>query len=62
MNLTIFQAYRVTTTANRMLDLLFRGKNKAGTRLWFTELDAPYRDVYLRPISIVKIVKIGARR
>jgi hypothetical protein len=60
--LTIFQAYRVETVAGRKLDLLFRGRPKAGNRLWFTELDAPYGDVFLKQRHIKSITKIGATR
>lgn len=62
MNLTVFQAYRVETTAGRVLEVLFRGTPRNSNRLWFTELDPPYGDIFLRPRHIVAAVKIGAGR
>lgn len=59
--LQVFQGYRVETSA-RTLDLLFRGRTKTGTRLWFTNLDAPYEDVFLKPRQIQSVEKIGAQR
>lgn len=61
-DLTVFKGYRVETTAGRVLDLLFRGTTKAGSRLWFTNLDAPYEDVFLRDSQIVAMAPIDAGR
>jgi hypothetical protein len=61
MNLTVFQAYRVITT-KRDMDLLFRGHPKNSSRLWFTELDPPYGDVFLRPRHIKSVTPIGPNR
>lgn len=61
MKLVVFQAYRVQTS-KRVLDVMFRGQAKNGNRLWFTELDPPYGDVFLRPRHIIAIQEIGAQR
>ena len=58
MKFVVFTAYRVDTTAREGLRLLFRGW--AGRRLWFSELDAPFGDMYLRPEHIVNHKQIGA--
>lgn len=62
MNLTIFQAYYVRTVAGRELELLFRGRAHKGGRLWFTELDPPYGDIFLRPSQIRELAPIGGNR
>lgn len=62
MRLKVFQAYRVETTAGRTLELLFRGHPRNVNRLWFTELDAPYGDIFLKPRHITAIQPIGASR
>lgn len=59
MRLQVFQAYYVRTN-KREMELLFRGRN--ARRLWFTELDAPYGDVFLRPNHIREIHKIDGNR
>lgn len=62
MSWRVFQAYRVSTIANRECELLFRGTTKNGRRLWFTELDAPYGDVFLKPNQIREAIPIGGQR
>lgn len=57
--LTVFGCYRVKTTAGRCLDVMFRGKH--GTRLCFTNLDAPYQDIPLRGSQITSIRPLTAR-
>lgn len=62
LQLQVFQAYRVVTTADRTMDVLFRGSPRGSKRLWFTELDPPYGDVFLRARHIRVITPIGAAR
>lgn len=60
--LVSYRAYRVKTTAGRELDLLFRGRPTGLRRLWFTELDPPYADVFLRPRHIVSCEPLDGQR
>jgi hypothetical protein len=58
-DLTVFGSYRVRTSAGRTMDLLFRGHPKNSKRLWFSNLDPPYEDVFLRPGWIKALYTIG---
>lgn len=62
LDLTVFQGYCVRTTAGRVMDLLFRGTVPKTRRLWFTNLDAPYEDVFLRRAHIQNAVPINGQR
>ena len=58
-DLTAYGCYKITTTAGRTLYLMFRGKR--GSRLCFTNLDAPYQDIPLRASHIVTCEPINAQ-
>jgi hypothetical protein len=58
----VFACYCVETSAKRTLYLMFRGRAANEGRLWFTSLDPPYEDIFLKPRHIRAARQIGANR